>query len=443
MKRILLTAILSSSMTTSFAAPVWHPSGPNLTLGDISHGRSILSDVTNPASGAVILKSGENQYRFGILSSIGFGAEYGDIDNLFETVDAELDKIQSTTIDPLLADTDISNAVTSLNNVLADIEENGYANVHLTGHVPVMPIVIAHSALGGALALDINYAATARLATLHEDIRYTSLLDPNDHIDYDPLVSLNTFSVNNDTSILVSGAAVVEGSLGYSRNVLTNNAGDLYAGLKAKYLRVGLIHVAQRLADPNLQNSETTFDNVDDNDYTDSTAIGFDLGMLWVSNNYRLGATFTNVNEPEFEYNQIDFNAAGYTQGSSVYQRLSDLGKYTMETQAKLEGALFTESLNWVIGASLDANAVKGPFGDEYQWANISAGFTPNSWLIPGFRLGYRTNLAGTELSMAEAGVTFFKVVNIDLAYGLDTVKVDGDDTPRSLYANIGFELTF
>ena len=277
------------------------------------------------------------------------------------------------------------------------------------------------------------------MVNLHETITYNSLLDPNDDINY--TLGDNTFSVTNDTSLLVSGAAIVEGALGYSHSVLTRESGELYAGIKAKYLRVGLIRVAQRLADPALQDSQTAFDNVDKNSYTDTSNFGVDLGLLWVNNHYRLGATFTNVNQPQFHYNKI--SPDGYDVNSSVYQRLQNLPDYTMEMQTKLEAAFFTQSLNWVIGASLDANAVKDPFGDPYQWANISAGFTPNSFWMPGLRAGYRTNLAGSKLSMVEGGITLFKILNIDGAYGLQSVEYEGKKYPRTGYINIGLELTF
>lgn len=449
MKRVLLTiialtAVLTTTLSPVFAAPPWQPAGPNLTLGDISHGRSIISDVTNPASGAVILKSGKNQYRFGILSSLGAGFEYGDIDNLFDKIDKESKNIQETTLsDPANTATtnaEIRQTVDSANRLLSEVEQNGYGKAFVAAEVPLMPVVVATQGLGGAVVFDINFAVTTKIINLHDPIVYKGIADPTDDVVYNP--GDNTFSIDNDTSLLLSGAAILEGALGYSRKVWTHNSGDLYAGVKAKYLRVGLVRVAERLA--KTDDSQSAFDNIGDEDFSDSTNLGLDFGALWVSNNYRLGATLTNLNQPEFKYNKITANAEnGYHTNSSVYQRLQELENYTMESQLKLEGSLFSKDLDWVVGASLDANAVKDPFGDKYQWLNLGAGFTPNSWWIPGVRVGYRTNLAGSKLSLMEGGLTLFHFLNIDVAYGMQSVTIDDSSVPRTAYVNIGMELTF
>jgi hypothetical protein len=108
-----------------------------------------------------------------------------------------------------------------------------------------------------------------------------------------------------------------------------------------------------------------------------------------------------------------------------------------------LEGALYTESQNWVISLAADANAVSDPFGDEYQWFTASAAYATDSWLIPGFRVGYRQNMAGSELNYATAGATLFKALNLDLAYALEDITIDGNTVPRGLILNLGLELTF
>jgi hypothetical protein len=96
-----------------------------------------------------------------------------------------------------------------------------------------------------------------------------------------------------------------------------------------------------------------------------------------------------------------------------------------------------------VLNAAIDANAVMDPVGDDYQWATFSAAYATNSWILPGFRVGYRSNLAGTELDYLDAGFTLFKVLNLDVAWGLDSVEIDGDSAPRSLLVNLGLELSF
>ena len=44
---------------------------------------------------------------------------------------------------------------------------------------------------------------------------------------------------------------------------------------------------------------------------------------------------------------------------------------------------------------------------------------------------------------MVEGGITLFKILNIDGAYGLQSVEYEGKKYPRTGYINIGLELTF
>jgi hypothetical protein len=81
--------------------------------------------------------------------------------------------------------------------------------------------------------------------------------------------------------------------------------------------------------------------------------------------------------------------------------------------------------------------------GDRFQWLTVSGGFSTDSWWIPSARIGYRQNLAGTELGYVSIGATLFKYVNIDIASALDTVKIDGDKLPQGLMGSIGFEISW
>jgi hypothetical protein len=114
-----------------------------------------------------------------------------------------------------------------------------------------------------------------------------------------------------------------------------------------------------------------------------------------------------------------------------------------MKRQLKLEGSMyFLDSKNVVLGASFDANAIDDPVGDEYQWANASIAYITDSWIMPGGRVGYRKNMAGSELSYVEFGLTWLHV-NLDVGMALENVQVDGDSFPRGGYLNLGTEWSF
>ena len=73
----------------------------------------------------------------------------------------------------------------------------------------------------------------------------------------------------------------------------------------------------------------------------------------------------------------------------------------------------------------------------------MSAGFTTDSWWIPGARIGYRQNLAGTEVKYIGIGLTAFKIVNIDISSALDTVSIEGTTLSRGLMTSIGFQIAW
>jgi len=459
MKRLAVAVALAVAAGAANATPVYHPPGPNLTYGDVSNGQTIMSDITNPAAGAAALKRNGNQYRFGVLSSIGVGAEFGEVDDLYNNIEAQADAFDVSGVninDPTQIAASINDQVGTINEILADVEDRGYAKAFVSAHLPIMPLVVAHKAFGGSIVLDINGSVTSKVYGLHDSID----VDANDlqtqilgsgatgaytnqdvTINYDSANPANTtLVIDNDSSVVAKAAYTAEVALGYSRPLMNTDTGTFYAGLRGRYYQVGLTRKAIRLS--NLQDVEQELENISDEDLATSTAIGVDAGVLWVEEHYRLGATLTNINEPSFEYPSFDVTPFN-NPTTGVAAAIAADDTYTMESQLKLEAALYSANQNWVLSAAMDANPVMDPMGDEYQWATASAAYATDSWLIPGLRLGYRKNLAGSELSYATAGLTLFKVLNLDVAYGLESVTIDGETVPRSLMANLGLEVTF
>jgi hypothetical protein len=421
-----------------------------------------MSDINNPAAGALApLKEG-SKFRFGVLSSIGVGAEYGAIDNLYDDLDA------------LAADFDLSNAFSSITNVndpaaiaevdtrindindlLQNIENDGYGKVFVSGHVPLMPMIIASDTLGGSLTLDLNVSAVARVGAVADTIQFdlanaqsfitNNLGGFNQATFGDITVNVNgnniTYSLTNDSVVRLKAAGVVEAGFGYSRNIYSSNSGNLLAGLRGKYYQVTLAQDVEKVEDET--NTEDLFSDFDYKDGNTDSDFSVDIGLLWASDHYRIGATVNNINEPEFKYNAIDPAKLSSINDPRIRALLSQEVVYIMETQFTIEGAVHTKNQKWVFSAAYDANAIEGPTGDEYQWGTLSAAFITKSWIVPGLRLGYRVNQAGSELSYVTAGLTLFKYLNIDGAYSLDDVVIDGSTLPRSFMFNLGLELSF
>ncbi len=450
MKQLITAAVFVAAVSLAQATPLYHPQGQNLTYGAVSNGQTIMSDTTNPAAGAAVLKENDSQYRLGIPGSIGGGLEFGKVDALYERIDAEADKFKNTqlltpTANPIDAVNELNSAIASLNAVLADVQANGYAKAF--GSIDV-PLVVAHQGLGGSLVFDANMSFAASIAGLHENINFNAadaLLGVDDLTDDVSLTLVGGiptgFTVNNDSGVLVSASQVTDLSLGYSRPMMKSEQATLYAGTRAHYYKVEHSRIGIRMTNLTT-NVEQQFDDAMDQDRGSSTGFGVDLGVLWVSEHYRLGATLANINEPSFDTGSIDLVASGYDLNSSVAQQLAANDSYVMERQLALEAAVYTASQNWVISAGFDANAIEDALGDEYQWASLSAAYATDTWYIPGVRLGVRQNMAGTEIKYMTGGLSFGPV-NLDVAYSPESVTIDGSSVPRGAMVNLGLELTF
>ena len=433
MKNKVKIAVLSSILcANAFADPVYLPPGSNLTYGASSNNQSIMSSITNPAAAAADLSNEESQYRFGLIN-IGGGYELGNFNDLFNTVD----KTKTLLTTPITltgnASTDlpiINSVIKSVNTTTAALQKDGNASIFFGGHIPFTPLVVTRKGWGGSFVLDANASAIANMTFIADQM---PLLTSEPTGPYTPV---------NDSTLLVKAAVVGELGLGYSRPVLSRDTGDLTAGVRAKYYQVKLERKAQKLitssgAKSTLNASQT---------YTSSSGVGLDVGTLWTAKRYRLGAWINNINGPSFKYNAItatELSTAGYT-NSAIISQLSADQTYKMKPQLEMEGAFYSESQNWVLNAGLNGNKVQDPVGRDFQWATLSAAYATNSWWIPGVRVGYRTNLAGSKLSYATGGLTMFKALSLDIAYGLKSITDNnGKSYPRSAMINLGLQMTF
>lgn len=448
MKRLVTATALTLATTLVQAAPLYHPPGSNLTYGAVSNGQSIMSDITNPAAGAAVLQKEGNQYRLGTPGSFGVGVEFGEVDGLYDRINAEADKYQfsqtiTNTGSAAAAAAEVDAAVASLNSVLADVQTNGYAKAFGSLNIP---LVIAHKGLGGSLVFDLSKSFVTRATGLHETVTFNSTAaqagtdDPTDDVvvTFDGFGVPTGYSFDNDSSILIKASLLTDLSLGYSHSLFKTKGANLYAGARAHYYTVEQSRLAIRMT--SLTDVQQQFEDAMDQSRESDSGMGVDLGVLWVSEHYRAGATLANVNEPSFDTSTIDLT--GYDLSGPVAQKLAADNSYTMEKQLQLEAAIYTASQNWVISGGLDVNAVKDELGDEYRWATVSAAYATDTWWLPGIRAGIRKNLAGTEINYLSVGATL-AMVNLDLAWSSDKVTIDGDTVPRGAIFNLGLDFTF
>ena len=468
------------------AGPVYQPPGANLTLGDVTHGKRILSASSNPAAAAADRARASGKPVRGTMISGAAGLEYGNMDNLFELYN-ELSQAYAPSdpgtgggpgqdpddkpddginigdildeLDPQIQEAldAIATEVARQTVLLLLIKEEGYAKAWLAADIP---FVFDKQWLGGTWTMGVNWSGSSKAYGLTQPIDYdpeaaqlaledwvnTQITDRpvqlpiSDDIVLTPRPGLNGvfFAVTNDSSLLSKSTQTTEFSFSYSREAMSAGSGNLFFGARANIYLKQLSRVSVRFGD--ITDSEELFEAIRDADFRSDEGAGIDLGLLWVADNYQLGAQVTNINEPDFRF--PDVNTEPYNSEEAVRFLESD-ALYTLDRQLKLEASLFTDDRRWSAHLGYDWDPVTEPMGDRFQWLTLSGGFNTDSWWIPSVRIGYRQNLAGTELGYASIGATLFKYVNIDIASALDSVEIDGQTLPQGLMGSIGFEISW
>jgi hypothetical protein len=460
-KLATLTSLLCAN---AFAAPVYQPPGPSLTFGSTSNNQSVMSSTANPAASLGVLNKENSLYRFGIIS-VGGGYEVGNVNDLANQIDATKTLLTNarTFTEPLgatpqqIADDLNALLITPVNSSLSALQKDGNASIYFDGHVPFTPFVFSKSKFGGSFVFDANFSAIANASFIAQKLTPLNATNLSTYASVNSGTGVVTYTAppnSNDSTLLVKAAMVSELGLGYSRSVLKREstdfsagemsadklkAGELTAGVRLKYYQVKLANKAQRQQSTAAGGAQSTLKA--SQTYTSSSGLGLDVGTLWTGRRYRVGTWINNLNKPGFKYSAIDL--AGYT-NPDVISQLNGSATYVMKPQLQMEGAIFTESQNWLVNAGLDANAIKDPVGRDFQWATLSAAYATFSVWVPETRIGYRANLAGSKLRYISGGMTILKVLSLDAAYALNSVKDNsGRSIPRSAMINLNLQMPF
>lgn len=447
MKKQLAGWMLASASTLAGAQQVYQPPGSNLAYGASSNSQTAVASMANPAGVATGLGKEDSMYRFGLLHG-GAGYEIGDVGDLFNQVDSTQQKLSTAQTLPggMTTTAEVAayinaNLINPVNSLLGAFQRDGSFTAFASASVPFTPFVVAQKAWGGGFALDANYSAIAGMTFLADPLAQVSDTDPA----VAAALATGQYTLPpNDSTMLVKAAKVRQLSFTYGRSVYkaastagVDKADELNAGVRLKHYQVDLSRQAVKMSSST--GAQNTFDMT--KDYVSNTAWGLDAGALWTSRNYRVGAWLSNLNTPKFSYNTID--TTGYVNASIAAQLNSDT-VYEMKPQAQLEGALFTAEQDWIVNATMDANAVRDPIGREFQWTTLSAAYATDTWWIPGVRVGYRANRAGSQLRYTTAGLTLFRGLSLDVAWTPEKVTDNnGNSVARSMIVNLGWQLTF
>ena len=431
MKCQVTAAAVAAAMFScaSVASPGFRDGGPNLTDGGASNLWTSLYATRNPA-GAEFAIAPESTVRMGVLSSIGVGMEVGPVDNFAEEIDDLIDQLDRDHI-PLAEG---SALVQRFNALLEPFGRDGYVKVHGGVHVPLFPMLIRSDF--GVFTLDANIAGIARLGLLDSPLTYNSV----------------TETIETASAVYVKGAQLSEAALGFSRPVWKRDARQITVGGSVRYLHAALSKqvVAIESIDDDDDVEDVLTDAYDANERTSSN-VTLDIGAIYSTDAYRLGLTVANLTEPKFEYGAIGVDCHALS-GSAQYNcytanffsdRIALNETWTLERLATLEGALMFAGGAGALSTAVDLNDVHDPVGDLQQNVVVSLGYKTQTPWLPDVRVGYRKNLAGTKLSTASFGVTFFRRIHLDAAYGLESTEIDGSSMPRNLAINLGFEMSY
>ena len=485
--RILATtvAVIASLLTTTASAQkLFQPPGANLTYGDVTHGMRLQSTSTNPAAAAADLARQEGNVKSGTVISAAAGIEFGNIQQLWDVYDEISQAYRPSDADVVypgqlpetkppggidlgniwdLLDPDIQDELDAIVDeayrqaaILALISAEGYGKAWVAADAP---FVFAKPNFGGAWTMQMQWSGTSRGFGLAEPIEFdeeaarTAIQDWFDteigqrppglqvggqvELLIDALGNVR-FSLRNDSVIAYKSAQLSTLSTGYSRAAWSNEDGTLFLGGELHLHNMRLSRLAVRFGD--ITESEKLFDAIQDADFETDTRVSVDAGLLWVGDNYQLGAQLTNLNQPRFDFPDIDTSPL---RSELIIRQLQRGRSYTMERQLKLEASYYGNDRKWSWHVGLDANGAEDPVGDEFQWLTVSTGIETDSRWMPNLRLGYRQNLAGTEKIYLSLGMTIFEFVNFDIASALDATRIDGRKLPEGLMVSLGFQVNW
>jgi hypothetical protein len=482
--KLLLAAFLAQLALSEalLADPVYHPSGPRLTFGGMTHRELSVSDMGNPAHPAIDPLADSDGGRYALGFSVGVGVEYDANDNLWENLDdaASDDALapggdngddESGESGPTIPDITNPDLIALIEEVekkakpLAVAIAASVTGLNAKAFTSAnLPVLISNDALGGSWTFNANTSITTNIKGLSEPIEFdstvalqelerayrvstlkTGLATEPETFDLTGglAITINPdgsteFSFSNNSGTITRAAHITELGVGYSRKIWSRKDNDIYIGIKPKFYRVGLSDKYIFL--DNIDDAESIFNALDKESFDYTEKLSLDIGAIWTGKQYQFGVTLTNINEPDFQYPGFDVN---FIDNPEIVDLIIENRTYTMERQLKLEGGYISKSGAWGINAGIDLNAVPDPMFDDYQWISLGAGFASDNWWLPGARIGVRTNLAGSEFTYLTAGVTVFNIINLDLATTTETITVDGDKVPQGLIVNLGFQYRF
>jgi len=440
MKRIiyLLSLFFLLFYGVSYAGGVLVNSGAGMTLGSSSNRFSLQAAQNNPAMGSLLL-SESKKLRLSYAPVLSANIEVGDLDNFSEDLDDLVDIIK----DPGATSDTPDKVLQRFNTVLLDMGDAGYAKNNISINIPLFPMYYRYGSFG-VFGLGAKIGSQTALRVLDDPLSYDS----------------QNKSFATASALYVKNGIETELSLSYSRALfkrVTFNSpkNTVSVGGKIKLINLRLskeLIPVQQLENANVK--KIIFDKYDNN-LEASTGVGLDLGVVWDSELFRIGLVLENINSPEFEYGKVGSNCTRFEENSqnrssceSAAYFINNKGEIVgNETHTKVSmfrlDSLIKASQYWSLSMVLDLSEYNDIVGFDNRWINVAAAYDGGGNFLPSVRTGYQKNLTGSKTSSVKFGLTFFKVVALDLEYGLQSIEIDGRRAPRRLGFSLSLEESF
>lgn len=490
LKKVMVVMSFCALWLSSYAIASgnFYSTGPQATFGAVTYQQGNYINVINPASAAFHRQSMDPDQVIMGSGSLGAGIEYGGVDELFERIDNLSENFKSSgdgsdsgggdeddgdqppgidigdIVD--LDDPELQSLIKTakkkaviLGGTLALIMTEGYAHTYVDAN---LNFLVNKDIAGGTLAFNFQSSVSSSFIGISDNpdfnadtalselkAAYNNELQVGDDTEYYDLSGGITLSVDpntgkvraqfqNDSVVVSKAAKMMEFGLTYSRSIANYESGQLFVGVKPKLNWIGLTQVAVRLGD--LSDAEDLFKSNENLEFNYDGKFGLDLGMYWNANNYALGSTIVNTTEPTFHYPEV--NTQNY-KNPTIARRIDDESQFQLERQFKVEASLFTDDYQWFTGVSADINETQDPLHQRFQWITWSGGYQPPLWWFSNVRTGAKHNLAGSELTYLNLGVTVLKYVNLDISSTLLVTSINDMSLPRGVRADLGFNFAF
>ena len=449
-----LAALLAAGAASATTGYLQH-AGANLG-GSTSRSLGLGVLTANPAAPQYVLRDDQN-WRVGYLYLPNIGFEFGPVDNFVDDIERFEDELEALDDDPNTTQAEAQDFVDEFNDVLVRIGDAAYVNIDVQQQVPALPAVFR--AFGGAITLDAAIEARAQVRVLDAPLQIVDSTSGGDCSE-----TSTDCDVETDSAGYIQTGQFTRLSVGYSRQIPLDSkaiswvpwpqGATFTAGTRINLIQGNLARAIALLDDDDdgSGDGDDSFDRLEDN-YEDneesSFGFGVDVGLLIGLGDFYAGATIYNLIPPSFDFGDIGVNCSQFTDpgrqqdcqvAASFEGDIALRDDHSEDFRLNIEGGYDIAGSAWQLAGSLDLNSTESVVGDEFQWFTLSGTYDPESWWVPGLVLGYKANLAGSELSYATLGLNLFSFLGINLSYGLESAEIDGDSSPRSVAVAIGFE---